>query len=490
MSKPLMISLGLYTALFFWYYPPICGIEDEQGFVNQTIFWSHGAISAEGAGLSKNLGDLMEVAGRHVPMRHPGRSLITLPFYLAGGYPAIFISGYLIHIAMVLLASKILGRLNWSANGAILLLFHPTLLIYSRTIMADASAGTCLLISVYVLAKPSRLNVYDCILAGLGVSLAATMRHHASAALPAVVFAVYLRQKSIRDALAVLVASAIGAVPLILLNLYVYHTIGDPYSTKRGVFDIDFLKFQIPFYVMALSVFWPLMFFSIVLVRGQIQAVMIGICSTFLAMLGCYYFHDTGTNPIQTMILGLRLMQVALPTWIIGYVVVISQRINPYGRIPVRYLNRSNLIGFQSLSLTLLSIMTILIFRAHQNQLLDYDLRRQAMLRAIPVNSLVLVEGMMPKLAGIYREDQPDYEFHLVTFDGHKSYSDEKIEAETAQSHPVHLLYSPKSAGGQPSKDFRELVEKLQAESIKTNHPQVYAWKSRKPATGSGSIAP
>src|SRR3954452_1485950 len=74
-----------YAGLFAAYYPPLPGIEDEVGFVNQALVWSRGAISAEGAGLPPGLTDFTPVAGRHVAARHPGRSLAALPFLMAGG---------------------------------------------------------------------------------------------------------------------------------------------------------------------------------------------------------------------------------------------------------------------------------------------------------------------------------------------------------------------------------------------------------------------
>src|SRR5690242_5347795 len=73
-----------YAVLFLVYYPPIAGIEDEAGFVNQALVWSRGAISSEGAGLHE-LFDFTLVNGRHVAQRHPGRSLLALPFLLVGG---------------------------------------------------------------------------------------------------------------------------------------------------------------------------------------------------------------------------------------------------------------------------------------------------------------------------------------------------------------------------------------------------------------------
>ena len=88
-----------YSALFVVYYPPLSGIEDEVGFVNQTLVWSRGAISSEGAGLH-DLADFALIGERHLARRHPGRSLLALPFLMVGGLRAIFVSGLLVHLAM------------------------------------------------------------------------------------------------------------------------------------------------------------------------------------------------------------------------------------------------------------------------------------------------------------------------------------------------------------------------------------------------------
>lgn len=478
MKKPLLIGLGLYTALFFWFYPPICGIEDEQGFVNQTIFWSRGSVSAEGSDLSPHLGDLIEVAGRHVPMRHPGRSLITLPFYAIGGYHAIFISGYIIHLVMVLAGARILERLKCTSNWSLLLLFHPTLLLYSRTIMADASAGICLMIPLFIFAKKGRLTTRDLIISGLGVSLAAFMRHHASVALIAVSFAAYLRNRDLKSWFVVVLASLIGALPLIAFNVYVYGTIADPYSSKRGSFQLEYLNQQIPFYLESLSLFWPMMFFMPLLVRGPIQNITNGICMIFLLMLGCYYFHDTGTSHIQTMVIGLRLMQVALPTWIIGYVVVLEQIM--ISRDWLRQKCQNHQIMIQSVFLMTMTTLSIMLFQAHQKQLNEYENKRLALTNTVPGESFILVEGMMPKLVGIYRDDQPSYQFHYVTFAGNRSYSIDTVQSKLNSKTPVYLLFSPKRKGDQPSSDFTELINMLNAESVETGQSQVFVWKVQK----------
>ena len=65
--------LAAYLAVFFWYYPPTLGIEDEAGYINQAFVWMRGSISAEGAGY-ENLASFEEYRGRTVSWCSPGRS--------------------------------------------------------------------------------------------------------------------------------------------------------------------------------------------------------------------------------------------------------------------------------------------------------------------------------------------------------------------------------------------------------------------------------
>src|SRR5258708_37182647 len=149
----LFLSLAFYLALFVIYYPPLCGIEDEVGFVNQAVVWSKGAVSAEAAGY-QSMPDFVPAKGRTVPWRNPGRSLIVLPF-LAVSLRSILVSGALVHVAIALTAALIHFRLGQSPLWAILVLCHPTLSLYSRTIMGDAPAALFLLLAVFVvLSRP------------------------------------------------------------------------------------------------------------------------------------------------------------------------------------------------------------------------------------------------------------------------------------------------------------------------------------------------
>lgn len=490
---PLAVGILAYCLLFFAFYPPIAGIDDEQGFVNQAIFWSRGAFSAEGAGLPTTLGDLVVVNDRHMPARHPGRSLVALPFYLAGGYAGVFASGAFLHVVTTLLAAATFRRLGLSAWWAVAVLFHPTLLIYSRTVMADAPAGMGLLISVFALAGRGGPNLRDLVLAGLGVSVAATMRHHAAAALPAIALAAALRtgpgglamlrdasarKTALRAGVIVCLAAAVGSLPLIGFNLAAYGSIFDPFSSGRGLFGLRYLPEQLPFYAEALSLFWPLMFFAPVIARGPARGVVAGICGTFLALLGCYYFHDKAASRVQTDIIGLRLMQVALPAWIVAYGMALA-RVG--GLSPARLRGDARVrAGLAWAAVILGTVLTTGIFVQHQRRLTDLHERRQEILRLTPGGGFVLYEGVVSKLMGIARDDQPEYLFHPVTFLGVYSYTPAEIRAEIASGRPVHLIFSGKNPGDEPTPIFRDLLEKLDAEPVTADSARVRVWKPRR----------
>src|SRR5262249_4414591 len=136
-----------YAALFAAYYPPVAGVEDEVGFLNQALVWSRGALSAEGAGLPGSLFDFIEVGGRPALARHAGGPLLALPLLALGGVRATFASGLAVHLAMTAAGAALLARLGRSPLWAVLLLFHPTLAVYSRTVLADGAAGAGLLLA-------------------------------------------------------------------------------------------------------------------------------------------------------------------------------------------------------------------------------------------------------------------------------------------------------------------------------------------------------
>ena len=399
----LLALMVAYAALFVASYPPIPGIEDEIGYLNQAYVWSRGSTSSEGAGYG-NLPYFFEVGGRHVSGRNPGRSLAALPFLMAGGVRATFASGLLIHLATTAAAGAVLARLGRSPAWAALVLFHPTLALYSRTIMADEAAGLGLLLAAWAVARVEspRAGLW----AGLAVGLAALMRYHAGLALPFVAAAFRFppaRERPWRQAAYCLAAGGACGALIVAYNLAMFGRATDPNPAMHGkLLDPVNLVTNARFYVVALMVLWPGMLLAPILDRSILRWMVRGICGFYLVFFLFYYWYDQGGSWAETAVLGLRLIEVALPVWIVSYAGVVDDLV----AAPLRRLGRrASRVPAASGCLALLAA-TGLIFARHQRHLDDLRDARAATLRAIPEGSVVAANSTLGKLFGLPRDSK------------------------------------------------------------------------------------
>ena len=212
---------------------------------------------------------------------------------MLGGVRAMFVSGLVLHLALTALGALLLLASAGPASPlwAALLLFHPTLAIYSRTIMADATAGTG-----PVAGGAGRLDL------GVALTLAAIgagpwrsawrprcAHHHAALALDG-------RRRRVpaprggpmpgaTPRLCVLSAgSGLPAALIVLYNLAVYHAPLEPFTAGRGYFSAAFLVPHAAFYTTALLAIWPAMLLAPVLDRSPLRWLIRGLCGVFLAV--------------------------------------------------------------------------------------------------------------------------------------------------------------------------------------------------------------
>jgi hypothetical protein len=461
----LALMLG-YTALFVVYYPPLSGVQDEAGFVNQALVWSRGAISSEGAGLNDLL-DFALIGERHLAQRHPGRSLLALPFLMVGGVRTIFVSGLLLHLAMTGIGAALLARLDRSPLWAALLLFHPTLAIYSRTIMADEAAGTGLLLAG--LALTSR-GAGAGLWAGLAVGLAALMRYHAGAALPVVAAALYFmpdRPHPGRDALLCLLGGGCGGGLIIAYNLAVYGTPLEPFSASRGFFSTDLLLPHLGFYAVALIVIWPAMLLAPALDRSPLRWLIRGVCGFYLVFLSIYYFYDQSPGWLETLVIGQRLLQVALPLWIISYAGVVDDWLAKPLR---RWLGGRAWTFLVAVACIGLLAGTAVMFSRHQSHLNRLRAARDAMVAVIPSGSLVVANNVvLINLFGI-PSGLPSYRLRLLDFQDQPLDHSRDIEQE---DRPWYLAVLPKVPGSPLPKAARDLLDRYRMDPVPIPDPNL-----------------
>jgi hypothetical protein len=398
-----------FAVLFLATYPTISGVEDEVGFVNQALVWSRGVISSEASGFvelvddgdardAPHLADFIRVGDRHVPSRHPGRSLILLPFLTLGGVRAGFLSGLAIQLGITLVGAALLVRLGKSPAWAILILLHPTLALYSRTILGDAAAGGFLLLAALMATLPGRRAA---IAAGIAAGLAALMRYHAGLALPIIAASIALdpaRDRRRGDGLACLVAGGTIGFLLVAYNLALYHAPLDAPGAARGEFGLRYLARQIPFYATALMVLWPGMLVAPALDRSPLRWIARGIAAVYFVFFSLYYWHDTGSNAAETLVAGLRLIQVALPVWIVSYAVAVDDRIAE----PLRQRFGPRASAWVGLAIVAVLFAAVAVgFNKHRAYLRTLEAAREALATEAPSGSVVIQHGAVSKLFGI-----------------------------------------------------------------------------------------
>ncbi len=400
---PGLALLLAYTIVFVAQLPPILGVVDEIGFLNQALLWSRPELSAE-AGL-RPVEDILEIDGRTVSWRNPGRSVTLLPFLSFQSTQIYALSGLFFHLLTTLLAALLLRRYGRSPIWAILVLFHPTLSLYSRTLMADGPAATFILLGILVLER-HRGGAFA---AGLAFGIAAVFRYHAGILLVTLAGELFAGRRGPdrwRHAGACLAGGGIIGLGIVLYNLHAY---GRPLGfTGQGFWKPDSIAVNGPAYLTALALFWPLMilapFFHRRPGRGPLWAAVLTLLVT---MLG-YSWHDRGTGNLQTHILSLRLMQPVLPLWIIAYADILEERLGPvFVRITSARLRKAALLAFCVLMLAGQGA----IFHRHQQHLQDLKRAREEISALVPDGSLVVGNSTVRKLFAELGAPTPVYQW-------------------------------------------------------------------------------
>jgi len=354
-------------------------------------------------------------------------------------------------------------------------LFHPTLAIYSRTVLADGAAGAGLLLAALAATAGAGAGVG----AGLAVGLAAAMRYHAALALPVVAGSFLLdpgRARPRRDAALCLLAGAGGGGLIVAYNLAVYGAPMEPFSAARGVFSTRYFPENFRFYLLALMTVWPAMLPAPLLDRSPVRWLIRGACGLYLVFLSCYYFHDATPSWLETAVVGQRLLQVALPLWIVSYAGVLDDRVA--GPLRRRLGDRAWATA-AALGCAGLLAGTALAFHRHQDHLGRLREARDAVVAAVPEGSLVVANTVVSKLFAV-PVGVPAYRWRALDFHGQPLDHSRELCRE---DRPWFLAVLPKVPGEPLPAPARELVARYRMEPSPSPDPRLSLYVAR-PAAG------
>ena len=299
------------------------------------------------------------------------------------------------------------------------------------------------------------------------------MRYHAGAALPMVAAALYFtadRPHAWRSALLCLLGGGCVGGLIVAYNLAIYGTLLDPGSI--GTFSTKFLLPHLGFYAVALMAIWPALLLAPVLDRSRLRWLIRGVCGFYLVFLSTYYFYDRAPGWLGTLVIGQRLLQVALPLWIISYAGVIDDWVAKPLR---RWLGGRAWTALVALACVGLLAGTAIMFSRHQDHLNRLARWRDAMVAAIPSGSLVVTNNVLPKLFGI-PSGLPPYRLRELDFQDQPLDHSREIEQE---DRPWYLAILPRALGSPSPKAARDLLDRYHMDPVPTSDPNLTLYVSQ-----------
>lgn len=244
----LLAAFFLFTVVFLIYYPPTCAIVDESAYLSATYAFQHGTVFYDHAGINQEHMSL-EIGGHQVSRYPPGNSLLLLPFTLIH-WRFVFIRGWILAGIAYCLMILCLRHYRLPVSYAVLLLFHPTFILYSRTIMSDLPALVFILAGLYAgLHKKA-------FIAGLLFGLSAALRYP-NLIIPAAVAAFFLFKKEIRLTLIFIAGVILGVLPLLIYNLQVFGSWLGSVPVYGTSFDWHYLPHSLSRFALSLMLLYP-----------------------------------------------------------------------------------------------------------------------------------------------------------------------------------------------------------------------------------------
>ncbi len=400
MAWLLITGVVLYVLTFLALYPRTTAIVDEDAYLTGAFLLRTGRLSYEGSEIpAPHM--TVESDGRLASKYPPGTSLFLLPFTLLG-WRAVFLSGLLLALAGTVLSGLILKRLAPEADPAwaLLYLFHPAVVLFSRTIMSDLLAATLVLAAFYCLLRRSGWLLA----AGLFLGLACLVRYSNAIFVPVfLILALRPAGPRLRRALMLLT----GFVPLAgLIAAYNAYAYGSPFSFPMyltGHFSPAYFRHNAWYYGTALMVLYPLMLVA-PLVAGKGRRLLLGLPA--YALLGLYclfsYTYDAPGLPVRLTV-GIRYLLPGLPFFVLGFVLMADRML---GRLRAGWLKYAGVTG--------MALLSVAIQLRHDRYLEVQAGYQRLLLDNVPSSALLLGNAGVSELVG-YAWGWRDYR-HIVEF--------------------------------------------------------------------------
>lgn len=396
----LIAGVGLYLLAFLAFYPRTTAIVDEDAYLTEAFLFRSGRLSYTDSGIpAPHM--TVESDGRLSSKYPPGTSLFLLPFTLLG-WRAVFVSGLLLALAGTGLFGLILRRMAPEVNPAwaLLYLFHPAVVLFSRTIMSDLLAATLILAACYCLLRRSGWTLA----AGFLLGLACLVRYSNAVFVPVfLMLAGWPAGSRLRTALMLLAGFAPLAGLIAAYNAYAY---GSPLSFPMyltGHFSPAYFWHNAWYYGTALTILYPLMLLT-PLAAGKGRRLLLGLPAYALLGLYCFfsYTYDVPSLPARLTV-GIRYLLPGLPFFILAFVLTADRLL---GRLRAGWLKYVGVAG--------MALLSVAIQLRHDCLLRVQAGYQRLLLANVPESALLLGDANVSELVS-YAWGWRDY-YHIAEF--------------------------------------------------------------------------
>jgi 4-amino-4-deoxy-L-arabinose transferase-like glycosyltransferase len=314
-----IIALGflVFTAAFLAFYPSNYGIVDEAAYLTTSYTFSRGEIYYDQAGLSQVPMMVATATGHTISKYPPGNSLLMLPFTVPG-WRIVFLRGWFLTGLCLLLFTMLLAFYRIPRMYALLFLFFPPVVLFSRTIMSDLPAMLLALAGLYFFV--TKRNVWAGVFTGLGVYVRYPL------ALLVIAFAlVLLARKETKNLLTYCVSASLGLVPLLGYHICVFGNILGPafqYGTDLG-FSVQWGT--LGGYALSLIILYPAMPAAPFLYRGKDKGLFISAVVIYFLFHAFQSYIDTSNNFMQWLVMSQRYMLPIIPFMLVPYAAALDR---------------------------------------------------------------------------------------------------------------------------------------------------------------------
>ena len=402
-ARLLLVGAALYVLTFLFLYPRTIAIVDEDAYLTGSFLYRSGRLTYEESPIpAPHM--TVETDGRLASKYPPGNSFFLVPFTWFG-WRAVFLSGLLLALTGTALFALVLRRLTPEADPtwALLYLFYPAVVLFSRTIMSDLLAATLVLAAFYCLLRRSGWLLCS----GFLVGLACLVRYSSVIFVPVfLLLALRPAGPRLRSGLLLLVGFAPPAVLTLAYNDSAY---GGPLSFPMyltGHFSPTYFPHNAWYYGTALLVLYPLML-AAPFGAGKGRRLLLGLPAYGLLFLYSFFSYTYDVPDFAgRLTIGLRYLLPAVPFLVTAFAVVADS--------VARRLRGGDWLKY--VALVLMAGLSVAVQARHSRYLSVQASYQRLLLDNVPDSALLLCDKDVSELVGYawgWREYRHIAEFNV-----------------------------------------------------------------------------